>query len=114
LSRQTLLSCRRGGDAAIVDSSVNENLAQGFGLTVRRGKLTVNDMAQPDSGTNDTSGVRLLSREEAEQEDRVFWHSKTPAERLAAAERLRQVAYGYDPITARIQAVVVCTRLKPG
>jgi hypothetical protein len=58
--------------------------------------------------------ARLLSRQEAEQEDRVFWHSKTPAERLAAAEKLRQVAYGYDGSTARIQTVVVRTRLKPG
>ena len=57
--------------------------------------------------------VRLLSRQEAEQEDRVFWHSKTPAERLAAAEQLRQVAYGYDAATARIQPVIVRTRLKP-
>jgi hypothetical protein len=83
-------------------------------LTKGHGKPTVKEMAQPGSGRNDTSGVRLLSREEAEQEDRVFWHSKTPAERLAAAERLRQVAYGYDASTARIQALFICTRLKPG
>jgi hypothetical protein len=49
----------------------------------------------------------LLGREEPEREDRRFWHLKTPAERLAAAEQLRQVAYGYDAATARIQAVVV-------
>ena len=55
-----------------------------------------------------------LSREDAEREDRLFWHSKTPAERLAAAEQLRQVAYGYDAATARIQAVVVRTVLKEG
>lgn len=56
--------------------------------------------------------VRLLTKEQAEQEDRTFWHSKTPAERLAAAERLRQIAYGYDPITARIQAVVELAQLE--
>ena len=39
--------------------------------------------------------VRVLTREEAEQEDKVFWHNKTPAERLAAAEQLRQIAYGH-------------------
>jgi len=48
---------------------------------------------------------RLLTTAEAAQEDRVFWHSKTPAERLAAAEQLRQSTYGYDPATARIQAI---------
>jgi hypothetical protein len=56
--------------------------------------------------------VRLLTKEEAEQEDRTFWHSKTPAERLAAAERLRQIAYGYDPITARIQDVAQIVELE--
>jgi hypothetical protein len=69
-------------------------------------------MAQANSAANDSSPVRLLSRAEAEQEDRVYWHSKTPAERLAAAEQLRQIAYGYDPATARIQTVVVRTFLK--
>jgi len=53
-----------------------------------------------------------MLRGEAEREDRVFWHSKTPAERLAAAEQLRQIAYGYDPSTARIQAIFARTRLK--
>jgi hypothetical protein len=56
--------------------------------------------------------VRLLSRQEAEREDRVFWHAKTPAERLTAAEQLRQIAYGYDAATARIQPVVVRTHLR--
>ena len=69
-------------------------------------------MAQVNTVSGEISGVRLLSREEAEREDRVFWHSKTPAERLAAAEQLRQIAYGYDAATARIQAVVVRTFLK--
>ena len=69
-------------------------------------------MTQADSARSDSSAVRLLSRAEAEKEDRVYWHSKTPAERLAAAEQLRQIAYGYDPATARIQAVFVRTFLK--
>jgi hypothetical protein len=56
--------------------------------------------------------VRLLTKDEAEREDRTFWHSKTPAERLAAAEQLRQAAYGYDPATARIQEIIEVTELK--
>ena len=58
--------------------------------------------------------IRLLSAEEAALEDRTYWHSKTPAERLAAAETLRQVAYGYDPITGRIQAVAQLLQLDRG
>ena len=68
----------------------------------------IEGMTQAESATTEAS-VRLLNREAAEREDRLFWHSKTPAERLAAAEQLRQVAYGYDAATARIQAVVVRT-----
>ena len=74
----------------------------------------IEGMTQADSATIEASAVRLLSREEAEREDWLYWHSKTPAERLAAAEQLRQVAYGYDAATARIQAVVVRTVLKEG
>ena len=74
----------------------------------------IEGMTQAGSATTEASAVRLLSREEAEREDRHYWHSKTPAERLAAAEQLRQVAYGYNAATARIQAVVVRTVLKEG
>jgi hypothetical protein len=69
-------------------------------------------MTKADAAAIESSAVRLLSREEAELEDRLFWHSKTAVERLAAAEQLRLVAYGYDAATARIQAVVVRTVLK--
>lgn len=69
-------------------------------------------MAHANSVSTEPVAVRLLSREEAEREDRAFWHSKTPAERLAAAEQLRQLAYGYDAATARIQAFIVRTCLK--
>lgn len=38
-----------------------------------------------------------------ESEDRAYWHSKTPLERLAALELNRQAAYGYDPSTSGFQ-----------
>jgi hypothetical protein len=69
-------------------------------------------MTQANSNGSETCVVRLLSREQADQEDRARWHSKTPVERLAAAEQLRPLAYGYDPATARIQAVFVRAQLK--
>ena len=83
-------------------------------LTAGVCRLTIQCMAQVNSTPVESVAARLLSRQEAEQEDRLFWHSRTPAERLAAAEQLRQVAYGYDASSARIQTVVVRTRLKPG
>ena len=57
--------------------------------------------------------IRLLTGEAAEREARVFWHAKTPGERLAAAEQLRQAVYGYDPATPRIQTGIEITELKP-
>jgi hypothetical protein len=45
-----------------------------------------------------------------EEDERAFWHARTPAERLAALELLRQVTYGYDPATARLQRVLAVAR----
>lgn len=39
-------------------------------------------------------------------DEKAFWLSKTPEERLLALEYLRQVAYGYDPDTTRLQRVL--------
>jgi hypothetical protein len=70
-------------------------------------------MSERQTVNNEISSIRLLSRERAEVEDRTFWHSKTPAERWAAAEQLRQIAYGYDA-SSRISAIAEFTQLKPG
>jgi len=44
--------------------------------------------------------VRPLS---AESDEREYWLSRTPQERLEALETMRQIVYGYDPSTARLQ-----------
>ncbi|HEX8846159.1 MAG TPA: hypothetical protein VF791_16020 [Pyrinomonadaceae bacterium] len=41
-----------------------------------------------------------------ESDEKAYWHSKTPEERLQALELMRQSAYGYDPATARLQRVL--------
>jgi hypothetical protein len=35
--------------------------------------------------------------------DRAYWLTHDPAERLAAIELARQIYYGYDPATTRLQ-----------
>ena len=40
-----------------------------------------------------------------EGDNRAFWHSKSMEERLEALEFMRQIAYGYDPDTSRLQRV---------
>lgn len=45
-----------------------------------------------------------------ESDEKEYWLSKTPEERLQALELMRQVVYGYDPTTARLQRVLEITQ----
>ena len=47
-----------------------------------------------------------------QQNDMAYWQTKTPAERIEALETIRQIVYGYDPATARLQKVLSVTKLK--
>ena len=49
-----------------------------------------------------------------EGDEKAYWQSKTPEECLAAVELMRQIAYGYDPSTTRLQRVLSVTRREPG
>ena len=51
----------------------------------------------------DKTVFSVISLEEADNDEVEFWLSKTPYERLDALETLRQIFYGYDPATARLQ-----------
>ena len=44
-------------------------------------------------------------------DEREYWQAKTPQERLAAVELMRQINYGYDPTTTRLQRVLEVTQL---
>jgi hypothetical protein len=39
-------------------------------------------------------------------DEKAYWRSKTPQERLQAAELMRQIVYGYDPVVTRLQRVL--------
>jgi hypothetical protein len=52
------------------------------------------------------------SLEELSSHDRAYWHSRTPQERLAALELMRQKAYGYTPGIAKIKRVMRIVKLK--
>jgi len=41
-----------------------------------------------------------------EPDEKFYWFSKTPYERLTALELMRQIIYGYDPSTTRLQRVL--------
>jgi hypothetical protein len=38
-----------------------------------------------------------------EKDDREYWGTRTPEERMEALEMLRQSLYGYDPTATRLQ-----------
>ena len=43
--------------------------------------------------------------------DREYWKSRTPQERMEYLELLRQINYGYDPVTDRLQRVFEVAKL---
>jgi hypothetical protein len=47
-----------------------------------------------------------------EPDEKAYWLSKTPLERLEALELMRQIIYGYDPSSARLQRVLEVAELK--
>ena len=49
-----------------------------------------------------------------ESDEKAYWSSKTPYERLEALEFMRQMIYGYDPTTTRLQRVLTITQRVPG
>ena len=46
-----------------------------------------------------------------EPRDREYWLSQSDTQRLAGIEFMRQVLYGYDPATARLQRVLEVVEL---
>ena len=55
----------------------------------------------------DSFSVGTLDDDDA----RRYWRARTPDERLAALEFLRQVMYGYDPAADRLQRVLEVAQL---
>jgi len=47
-------------------------------------------------------------------DEKSYWLSKTPYERLEAVELMRRIIYGYDPSTTRLQRVLEITQRSSG
>lgn len=47
-----------------------------------------------------------------DSDERDYWRQRTPQERLIALETMRQINYGYDATTARLQRFFEITELK--
>ena len=46
-----------------------------------------------------------------DSDEKAYWLSKSPAERLEALELMRQMIYGYDPARTRLQRVLTVASL---
>ncbi|GJM41029.1 MAG: hypothetical protein DHS20C20_13110 [Ardenticatenaceae bacterium] len=57
----------------------------------------------------DKTALSITSLEE-DTDEIAYWQQKTPQERLAALELMRQIVYGYDPATCRLQRVLTITQ----
>ncbi len=45
-----------------------------------------------------------------ESDEKSYWLAQQPNERLKALEIMRQIVYGYDPLTTRLQRVLTITQ----
>ena len=63
-----------------------------------------------DSVRLDRSAFRIDSLTD-DSGEKAYWRSKTPTERLYALESMRQIIYGYDPATTRLQRVLEVAEL---
>lgn len=57
----------------------------------------------------DRTAFSVVSLDEADTDEMEYWLSKSPYERLEALEILRQIFYGYDPATTRLQRILEIT-----
>ena len=55
--------------------------------------------------------VFSVSSLDDESDEQQYWLSKSPTERFYCVEILRQIMYGYDPITTRLQRFFEVTEL---
>ena len=59
----------------------------------------------------DRSALEIASIDDRESERR-YWRAKSPEERMQALELMRQIIYGYDPATTRLQRVFEVVELQ--
>ena len=53
----------------------------------------------------DRTAFSVISIDEQVEDEKRYWLQKSPHERLEAVELTRQLLYGYDPTTLRLQRV---------
>ncbi len=70
-------------------------------------------MKDPDAFRLDKSMLVVTTLSD-ESEEREYWTQRSPEERWLAIEQMRQIIYGYDPLTTRLQRVLTVAELPRG
>ncbi|MGO9462628.1 MAG: hypothetical protein ACLQIB_10230 [Isosphaeraceae bacterium] len=60
----------------------------------------------------DKRGLSVVSLY-AESDEKEFWRTQSPTARLEALELMRQVVYGYNPISDRLERVLEVIKRTP-
>ena len=47
-------------------------------------------------------------------DEKTYWLSRSPLERLEAIEVMRQILYGYNPASVRLQRILTIAQLEKG
>lgn len=76
--------------------------------SLKSGKIFLMTLLYQDQ-TVDRTAFEVSSLSE-QGDERDYWWAKTPYERLIALEVMRQIVYGYDPSTTRLQRVLEVTQ----
>lgn len=58
----------------------------------------------------DKTAFSVTTLDQNDEDEKAYWLSKTPYERLDAVETMRQIIYGYDPTATRLQRVFEVTQ----
>ena len=61
----------------------------------------------------DKTAFSVIPLDQADAEDKAYWREQSPQARLEALELMRQVMYGYDPISDRIERVLEVVKRPP-
>jgi hypothetical protein len=72
------------------------------------------DLVTPlDAIRLDKTAFSVVSLDQADADDKAYWREQSPQARLEALELMRQVMYGYDPISDRIERVLEVVKRPP-
>jgi hypothetical protein len=68
-------------------------------------------MSAMDSHRIDKTFLSVASLSD-QSDEKAYWLSKSPQQRLEAIELMRQINYGYDPSSTRLQRILTIAQLQ--